>query len=122
MKIKKFEELESWKEARKLVRLVYELSNEKPFGRDYSFCDQIRRAAVSVMSNIAEGFSRETTKEFLRGLWIARGSAAEVQSLSYSALDLGYINESQRMRVYKQVEQVSKLISGMIKYLKTKKQ
>lgn len=118
MRIAKFEELDSWKEARKLVQLVYELTNNKLFGRDFSFRDQIRRASVSVMFNVAEGFSRETNKEFLRGLWIAKASAAEIQSLSYSALDLGYFDDNQKEKIYEQAEKVSKLISGMIKYLR----
>jgi len=69
------------------------------------------------LSNIAEGFSRETDREFLRGLWISKASAAEVQSLSYTALDQGYIGEDLRKQIYDQAEKVGSLNSGMIKYL-----
>jgi four helix bundle protein len=70
------------------------------------------------MSNIAEGFARETDKEFLRGLWISKGSVAEVQSLSYAAIDQGYLTEDVRKRIYDQAERVAELESGMIKYLR----
>ena len=69
------------------------------------------------MSNLAEGFAKETDKEFLRGLWISKGSAAEVQSLTYAALDQNYITKAQQEGIYKQAEKVASLISGMIKYL-----
>jgi four helix bundle protein len=91
MKIKQFEDIESWKKARELVRQIY--SEFSPV-RDYGFKDQIQRAAVSVMCNIAEGFDRGSNKEFVQFLVISRGSVCEVKSLSYAALDLGYINSS----------------------------
>jgi four helix bundle protein len=69
------------------------------------------------MSNVAEGFSRETDKEFLRGLWVSKGSAAEVQSLSYAGLDLGYLTEEDMKAIYAQADDVSSLDVGMIKYL-----
>ena len=91
MKIDKFEDIESWKEARILVREIYQLfANLK----DYGFRDQIQRAAISVMSNIAEGFDRNTNKEFIQFLVIARGSVSEVRSLSYAAMDIGYIDKN----------------------------
>ena len=84
---------------------------------DLRFSSQFSSAAVSSMSNIAEGFARETDKEFLRGLWIAKGSIAEVQSLSYAAFDQGYLTEDKRKEIYGQAEKVAILTSGMIKYL-----
>lgn len=84
MKIEKFEDIESWKEARLLVKEIYKnYSNIK----DYGFKDQIQRAAISVMSNIAEGFDRGSNKEFVQFLVIARGSVSEIRSLNYAALD-----------------------------------
>jgi four helix bundle protein len=92
MIIERFEDIESWKEARLLVKHVYQYLSES---RDFGFKDQIQRAAVSVMANIAEGFDRGSNKEFVQYLVIARGSLAEVKSLSYAALDIGYLTEPQ---------------------------
>ncbi|MBN2103140.1 four helix bundle protein [bacterium] len=118
MKIERFEELECWQQARALVKMVYQVIHESStLSADYRFAGQLSSAAVSVMSNVAEGFSKETDKEFLRGLWIAKGSAAEVQSLSYAAIDLEYISDITQQTIYKQAENVCKLISGMIRYL-----
>src|SRR4030042_7094570 len=89
MKIERFEDIEAWKEARDLVKEIY-----RSFAiiKDYSFKDQIQRAALSIMSNIAEGFDRSSNKEFIQYLVIARGSVSEVKSLSYAALDIGYVD------------------------------
>jgi four helix bundle protein len=84
---------------------------------DLRFSGQFSAAAVSSMSNIAEGFSRQTDKEFSRGLWISKGSAAEVQSLSYAALDQEYLSEAVRRAIYDQADKVASLDSGMLKYL-----
>ncbi len=90
MKIEKFEDIEAWKESRLLVKEIYsDFKNVK----DYSFKDQIQRAGLSVMSNISEGFDRASNKEFIQFLVIARGSVSEVKSLSYAALDIGYIDK-----------------------------
>jgi four helix bundle protein len=106
-------------QARKLVNMVYDAINaNSKLASDLRFSSQFSSAAVSTMSNIAEGFSRETDKEFLRGLWISKASAAEVQSLSYTALDRGYLLEELRQAIYDQAEKVASLNSGMIKYLK----
>ena len=119
MKIKRFEDLECWQEARKLVNLVYEAINtNKRLSADIRFSGQYSAAAVSSMSNIAEGFSKETDKEFERGLWISKGSAAEVQSLSYAGLDLNYLAEPTMQAIYAQADKVASLGSGMIKYLR----
>ena len=119
MKIKRFEDLECWQEARKLVKIVYEAINaNKRLSADFRFSGQFSAAAVSSMSNIAEGFSKETDKEFQRGLWISKGSAAEVQSLSYAGLDLSYLAEPTMQVIYAQADKVASLDSGMIKYLR----
>jgi four helix bundle protein len=118
MKITRFEDLECWQEARKLVKMTYDaIRNNNRLSFDLRFAGQISSAAVSSMSNIAEGFARETDKEFLRGLWIAKGSIAEVQSVSYAAFDQEYVTEYQRKAIYEQAEKVAILTSGMIKYL-----
>ena len=96
--MKSFEELIVWKEARNLANEVYAFCEEGPLSRDFGLRDQIRRAVVSVMSNIAEGFERETTAEFIRFLYIAKGSAGEVRSQLYLARDRQYIEEPDPQR------------------------
>jgi four helix bundle protein len=94
VRIERFEDIKAWQEARVLVKMVYAVvDSDRHFGSDYKFREQIQGAAVSIMSNIAEGFSRRTTKEFVQFLFIAKGSVAEVQSQLYVALDQGYISE-----------------------------
>lgn len=118
MKITRFEELECWKEARVLVGLVYKIiRTDEKFFKDYKLRDQVTSAAVSVMSNIAEGFSRQTNKEFIQFLYISKSSASEVQSIFYLALDLGYIDSEVFNKVYLQTDKVSQITSGLIRYL-----
>jgi len=118
MKVVRFEDLEAWKEARTLVSLVYATVREaKDLKRDYRFYDQITAAAVSIMSNIAEGFSRRSDREFVQFLFIAKGSCGEVQSLLYVALDQQYLSQPEFHRLYAQSETVAKLTSGLITYL-----
>src|SRR5712691_5665190 len=110
MKVVRFEDLEAWKEARALVSQVYKMVRAtKDLKRDYRFCDQITAAAVSVMSNIAEGFSRRSGREFTQFLFIAKGSCGEVQSLLYVALDQQYLTVPEFQRLYAQSETVAKL-------------
>ena len=116
MKIERFEDIESWKEARNLVREVYRLFAGN---RDYGFRDQIQRGAISVMSNIAEGFDRGSNKEFLQFLVIARGSLSEVRSLAYAAMDLQYLAKSDFDRLRESCEKLSSLLNGFMRYLKT---
>ncbi len=116
--IKRFEEIKAWQEARELVRLVYSMTGQGGLTRDFGLKDQLRRAAVSVGSNIAEGFARSGNKEFARFLWIARGSAAEVQSQAYTAKDIGYFSEEQFVKVYDKAESCSILIYNFLKALK----
>ena len=118
MKINRFEELECWKEARKLVKLVYGVVNSNVvIKKDYRFRDQVTSAAISTMSNIAEGFSRRTNKEFVQYLFISKASSSEVQSLFYAALDLKYVSMDTFQLIFNQAEIVSKLDSGLITYL-----
>jgi len=116
--IKRFEDIEAWKKARELVKEIYALTEKRTtFKRDFTLKEQIRRAAISVMSNIAEGFARQTDKEFAKFLYIAIGSNAELQSQLYVALDLNYISSSEFEELYLMSEEVAKLIRGFIKYL-----
>lgn len=115
MKITGFEEIEAWKEARVLVKELYaRFSN----CRDYSFMDQIQRAGISIMANIAEGFERNTNKEFINFLSIARGSCAEVKSLLYTASDIGYVDGSVFIGFHGRLNKVNGLLNGFISYLK----
>ena len=117
-KIESFEDIKAWQEARTLVRMVYEaIISTKGFSNDYKFREQIQSAAVSIMSNVAEGFSRRTTKEFIQFLFIAKGSTAEVQSQLYVALDQGYINQERFNELYSKSDEVARLLSGFIQYL-----
>ena len=121
MTIKRFEDLECWKEARKLVKMVYDSINSSVrFKKDYRLRDQATSSAVSSMSNIAEGFSRHSNKEFVQFLFISKSSASEVQSIFYVAIDQEYISQEIFQSIYNQAELVSKLDSGLIKYLRLK--
>jgi four helix bundle protein len=115
MKIEKFEDIDSWKEARALVKEIY--SNFSPV-KDYGFRDQIQRAALSTMSNIAEGFDRGSNKEFIQFLVISRGSVSEVRSLTYAALDIGYINEDTFNKISERCFKLINLLNGFIRYLR----
>src|SRR5262249_26484266 len=89
--IEKFEDIEAWKLARRVSNLVYEASSQEKFCRDFALVNQIRRASISILSNIAEGFERQGNKEFLQFLAVAKGSCGEVRSQLYIALDQNYI-------------------------------
>ncbi|MGC9399742.1 MAG: four helix bundle protein [Anaerolineae bacterium] len=92
VKIERFEDVESWKKGRELCKMVYRMTNTGKFKRDYGLRDQIRRASVSVISNIAEGFESQNDRTFIRYLYIAKGSSGEVRAQAYVALDQGYIS------------------------------
>lgn len=121
MKIERFEDVKAWQEARALVNIIYDATkSNRNFTGDHKFREQIQGAAVSIMSNIAEGFSRRTTKEFVQFLFIAKGSVAEVQSQLYVALDQTYISEDKFDELYAKSDEVARLISGFIRYLLNK--
>ncbi len=117
-KIKKFEDIESWKSARKLTKQIYEITAAGEFTRDFGLKDQIRRASVSTLSNIAEGFERGGDQEFLQFLSIAKGSCGEVRAQLYVALDQGYVSAESFETLSKTATEVGRLISGLMKYLK----
>ena len=115
MRIERFEDVESWKEARLLVRDVYlPLQQCKDFG----FRDQIQRATLSVMANIAEGFDRASNKEFVQFLVIAGGSVSEVKSLAYAGFDLGYLNEQHFNNISGRCTRLINLLNGFIRFLR----
>jgi len=117
MKIVRFEDMEVWQLARELVKLIYLVTREEPFAKDFRLCSQIQSAAVSVMTNIAEGFERQSKKEFIRFLYIAKASCGEVRSLNYVASDIAYVNNEISEKINADASLISKSISGFIKYL-----
>lgn len=120
-KIERFEDIKSWQEARKLTAGIYEISRSGSFTRDGALRDQMRRASVSIMANIAEGFGRRSNKEFSNFLNMAHGSTAEVQSHLYVALDQTYIAPSDFEKLYSKADEISKMIQAFMKYLVGKK-
>ncbi|OQY32073.1 MAG: four helix bundle protein [Anaerolineaceae bacterium 4572_5.1] len=117
--ITRFEEIKAWKTARELTNQVYDFTDSGEFSRDYGLKDQIRRAAVSVMSNIAEGFESQTQAMFISYLGRAKASAGEVRSQLYIALDQKYITEEQFKDVYDIVDKASRQIYRFIVYLES---
>jgi four helix bundle protein len=118
MPVKHFEDLEVWKEARLLTQRIYQLTRGAKFSKDFDLRDQIQWAAVSVMSNIAEGFERGGNQEFIQFLYIAKGSCGEVRSQLYVALDQGYMAEKESDELTKSFKRLSVMISNLIDYLK----
>ena len=117
--ISRFEEIEAWQNARELTKQIYLLSALGEFSRDFGLRDQIRRAAVSIMSNIAEGFESQTQSLFIKYLGIAKASAGEVRSQLYIASDLGYLSPEELRNTINLAEKVSRLIYGFVKYLQS---
>ena len=117
--VERVEDLEVWRLSRALAGKVYHLSRQGEFARDFGFRDQIRRAAVSIVSNIAEGFERSSPNQFLQFLDIARGSCGEVRTQLYLALDFGYIDQTQFQESFDDTIRVGKMISSLIQYLRT---
>ena len=117
--IRRFEDLEVWQRARKLTKLVYDVTSAPQFNKDYRLRNQMRDSAVSILSNIAEGFSRHTDKEFIQFLYVSRGSAAELQSQWYVALDQGYLSSFVFENVYAETDHTSRMITNLIKYLRS---
>ena len=115
--ITRFEEIDSWMSARQLTNTVYALGNQAGFNRDFGLRDQIRRASVSIMSNIAEGFESRTDIQFINFLGMARASAGEVRSQLYIALDQSYISEEQFKDAHGVAEKCARQISKFISYL-----
>lgn len=115
--IDRFEDIEAWKAGREAIELVYEITRSKAFAADYALSNQIRRAAISIISNIAEGFERNGNKEFINFLSIAKGSCGEVRSQMYIALDQKYVDEEKFHEIYSKLNETSRLIAGFMRYL-----
>ncbi len=116
--IKNFEEIEAWQLARELTKVVYAIAKTPAFAHDFGLRDQIRRASVSIMANIAEGFERDGTNEFIQHLSIAKGSSGEVRSHLYVALDASYIDRQTFDSLFSLSVSISKLIAAFITHLK----
>jgi four helix bundle protein len=114
----RFEDIDAWQRSRELTNKIYKISSKGDFARDFGLKDQIRRASVSIMSNIAEGFERSGTGEFAHFLATAKGSAGEVRSQLYVALDQGYISQVLFDPLSAGVTDISRMLSGLMTYLK----
>lgn len=118
--VTRFEDLEVWQEATSLAVEVYAVSKNGDFSQDFGFRDQLRRAAVSIASNIAEGKERETIPEFIRYLYIAKGSAGELKTQLVIARQIGYIAQDREKNLRQRVEKVSAMLGALIRTLKKK--
>jgi len=116
-RIEQFEDIDAWKKARELAQAIYEVTSVGEFARDFGLRDQVRRAAVSVMSNIAEGFERGGDKEFRQFLSLAQGSAGEVKAQLYVALDARFLSQGQFDQLYSLATEPGRLIGGFMRYL-----
>jgi four helix bundle protein len=112
-RVEKFEDLIAWQKARELVKSIYQMTDEGRIAKDYGLKDQMRRAAVSITSNIAEGFERNRPKEFHQFLSIAKGSCAELRSQLYTALDVAYLDEAAFEKLQSQANEVGRIIGGL---------
>jgi four helix bundle protein len=121
MKINRFEDLPIWKLSLKITKDIYDITAKKDFSRDFGLRDQIRRAIVSVSSNIVEGFEKNNNNEFIRFLKIAKGSVGEVRNQLHIALAVNYIIQREFDCIYGETEELSKQIGGFIVYLETKR-
>lgn len=118
-KIKSFEDIQAWKLARELTNDIYAITSTGTFDRDFALKNQIRRAAISIVSNIAEGFERGGDKEFLQFLAVAKGSSGELRAQLVVALDQLYISEPQFQSISEKAKTVNRLLAGFIKYLQS---
>ncbi|MBI4358121.1 MAG: four helix bundle protein [Candidatus Omnitrophica bacterium] len=119
--LKRFEDIEAWKKARVLTKKVYAVSKNGSFAKDFALRDQIRTAAISIMANIAEGFERGGSKEFIQFLSMAKASSAEVRSHLYVTLDQSYLDESTFRELYSLSNEINRIISGLMSYLSDSK-
>ena len=120
-RVEHFEDLEVWKLARSLTGKIYSFSRVGAFAKDFGFRDQICRAAVSIVSNIAEGFERRSNSQFVQFLAIANGSAGEIRAQLYIALDLGYIVQEQFTDAFDDIVRIGKMLTSLTRHLRTTK-
>lgn len=119
MKINSFEDLQVWKDSRIWVKSIYQLTADGKFNKDFGLREQIQRASVSIMNNIAEGFERNNNKDYIKFLGYSKGSAGEVRSMLYVATDLGYVSDESFNSLHQLSVNIITQISNFIKYLKT---
>ena len=117
MGIRQFEDILSWQKAKDLTVYIYNLFKDN---RDYGFRDQIQRASISIMNNIAEGFERKGYREFSRFLYIAKGSAGEVRSMSHIGMEIGYLTNDEYIYIRQTAEEISRLLSGLIRDIESR--
>lgn len=118
MKIRRFEDLECWKEARALMKIIYEITKKIHFSKDYRLRDQFIGAGISIMNNVAEGFDSQFNNEFMRFLKISRRSISEVENCLYIAIDQNYITQKEFVDTFNQAEKERQLVDGMLRYLR----
>jgi four helix bundle protein len=116
-KINRFEDIQAWQKARELNKNIYDITKNAHFSKDFSLRDQIRRASISIMANIAEGYGRRSKREFSNFLNMAHGSAAEIHCHLYAAIDQNYLNKREFETLYDAAQEVSKMIQGFMNYL-----
>ncbi|MGB3094533.1 MAG: four helix bundle protein [Microgenomates group bacterium] len=121
MKITRFEDFPIWKESINLVKEVYKLTSNKYFSKDFGLRDQLRRASVSINSNIVEGFEKNNNNEFIRYLKIAKGSSGEVRSQMYISREIDYVTEEEFVKISNLLDNLSRQIGGFINYLTNKR-
>jgi four helix bundle protein len=117
-KIERFEDIEAWQKARELTKVIYKITDKGDIAKDFALKDQLRRASISIMGNIAEGFERAGNKEFKQFLAMAKGSVGEVKSHLYVALDSGKMSQQDLNQLMTMADETSRLIAGFLRYLK----
>ncbi len=117
-KIERFEDIEAWRKARELTRNIYQITSQGALAVDFVWRDQLRRSAISIMANIAEGFEREGDKEFRQFLSLAKGSVGELKAQIYAAMDAGLSGQDQFHHLLDLADEPSRLIAGFMRYLK----
>lgn len=122
MKINRFEELQIWKLSLKITKDIYDITSKKEFAKDFGLRDQIRRAIISVSSNVVEGFEKNNNNEFIRFLKMSKGSVGEVRSQLHIALAVNYITQGEFDHIYEETETLSKQIGGVYSLFRDKKE
>lgn len=113
MAVEKFEDLIAWQKARELTRKIYAVTRQGDFAKDFGLSDQIQRASVSIMSNITEGFERNSPNDFHRFLVVAKASCAEMRSQLYVARDIGYLTDTDFKELMNAATEVSRILGGL---------
>lgn len=122
MKITRFEDLPIWKDSLKITKIIYDITSTTKLSKDFALRDQLRRAVISISSNIAEGFEKNNNNEFIRYLKIAKGSIGEVRNQVYIAHSIDYIDDSEFEKINKQLQNLANQVGAFITYLETARQ